>query len=90
MKNHVTGTDWIRILVDRRNPHSRTRVRINDIGLLLCKLENLMAVLLDVLSAAHMYPEVLAIAGLDNGLIEVSVGDDPVKPAVKYHLVGMG
>lgn len=37
-----------------------------------------------------MYPEVFAVGGFDDGLVEVGVLDDPVEPAVEYLLVGMG
>lgn len=37
-----------------------------------------------------MYPEVFAVGGFDDGLIEVGVLDDPVEPAVEDCLVGMG
>lgn len=37
-----------------------------------------------------MYPEVLAVGGFDDDLVEVGVLDDPVEPAVEDGLVGMG
>lgn len=37
-----------------------------------------------------MYPEVFAVGGLHDGLVEVGVLDDSVEPAVKDGLVGMG
>ena len=45
---------------------------------------------LDVFSARNMYPEVFSVGGLDDGLVEVGVLDDPVEPAVEDGLVGMG
>lgn len=58
--------------------------------LLLCQSQNQLAVLLDVLATAYMYPEVFAVGGFDDGLVEVGVLDDPVEPAVEDGLVGMG
>lgn len=51
---------------------------------------HLLAVLLDVLSARDMYPEVFAVGGFDDGLVEVGVLDDPVEPTVEDVFVGMG
>lgn len=51
---------------------------------------HLLTVLLYVLSARDMYPEVFAVGGFDNDLVEVGVLDDSVEPAVKDGLVGMG
>lgn len=50
----------------------------------------LMPILLDVLPARDVYPKVFAVGGLDDGLVEVGVLDDPVEPAVQNLLVGMG
>ena len=41
---------------------------------------HLLAVLLDVLSARDVYPEVFAVGGLDDGLIEVGVIFKKVEP----------
>lgn len=49
-----------------------------------------MTVLLDVLSARNMNPEVFAVGGFDDGLVEVGVLDDPVEPAVEDVFVGVG
>ena len=37
-----------------------------------------------------MNPEVFAVRGFDDGLVEICVGDDPIEPAVENLLVGMG
>lgn len=37
-----------------------------------------------------MYPEVFAVGGFDDGLVEVGVLDDSVEPAVEDVFVGMG
>lgn len=50
----------------------------------------LLAVLALVLSARDVYPEVFAVGGFDDGLVEVGVQDDQVKPTVEDGLVGMG
>ena len=52
--------------------------------------DHLLPVFALVLSAAHMYPKVLAVGGFDDGLVEVGVLDDPVEPAVEDVFVGMG
>ena len=36
-----------------------------------------------------MDPEIFAVGGLNDGLVEIRVGDDPVEPAVENLLVGM-
>lgn len=51
---------------------------------------HLLAVLLDILPTRYMYPEVFAVRGFDDGLVEVGVLDDPVEPAVEDVFVGMG
>ena len=37
-----------------------------------------------------MNPEVFAVGGFDDGLVKISVGDDPIEPAVENLLVGVG
>ena len=49
-----------------------------------------MAIFLDVLSTRDMYPEVFAVGGFDDGLVEVGVLDDTVEPAVEDVFVGVG
>lgn len=64
---------------------------MNKRSLILNKITNhLLTVLLDVLATTDMYPEVFAVRRLDDSLIEVSVLDDPVEPAVEDVFVGMG
>lgn len=49
-----------------------------------------MTILFLVLSARDMDPEVFAIGGFDDGLIETCVRDNPIEPGVEKLLVGMG
>ena len=49
-----------------------------------------MSVLGFILSTRDMNPEVFAVGGRDDSLVEVGVGDDPVEPAVEDSFVGMG
>lgn len=48
-----------------------------------------MPILGPVLPATDMNPEVFAVGGLDDGLVEVCVLDYPVEPAVQNLLVGV-
>lgn len=52
--------------------------------------QNLMTVLLLVLTTRDVNPEVLVVAGLDDGLIEVRLVGQELKPTVEDVLVGMG
>lgn len=44
----------------------------------------------EVLAAGDMNPEVFAVGGFNDGLVEVCVGDEPVEPAVEDVHVGVG
>lgn len=63
---------------------------IETLGFLVKISYRLLKVLLDVLSTRDVNPEVATIGGLDDGLIEVGVCDDPIEPAVEDFLVGVG
>lgn len=52
--------------------------------------QNLMTVLLLVLTTRDVNSEVLVVAGLDDGLIEVRLVGQELKPTVEDVLVGMG
>lgn len=49
-----------------------------------------MAIFLNVLTTTDMYPEVAPVGGLDDGLVEVRVGGQELKPTVEDVLVRMG
>lgn len=49
-----------------------------------------MTVLFLVLATRDVNPEVLAVGGLDEGLVEVRVGDQELKPAVEDVLIRVG
>lgn len=49
-----------------------------------------MAILALVLAARDMDPEVLAIFGFDDGLVEIRVGGQELKPAIQDAFVRVG
>ena len=52
--------------------------------------QDLASVLFEVLPTRDMNSEILSVWGLDDGLVEVGVLNDPVEPAVQDLLVGVG
>ncbi len=63
-------------------------LRINKLTFLLLQIPyHLMPVLLAVLAAGDVEPEVFFVCGLQDELVEVAVGFNPVEPAAGFYSI---